>query len=71
MGRWRVNRESLPLIIAVLIPIILVIIILLYYYGYDITLFLRKIDLIYYIILIPFVLGFFVIIVRMIRPDYY
>jgi hypothetical protein len=71
MGRWMVNRESLPLIIAVMIPVILVSIILLYYYGYDITLFLRNIDLIYYIIIIPFVLGFFVIIVRMMRPDYY
>ena len=65
------NRESLPLIIALLIPIVLVCILLLYYFGYDITIFLRKIDLIYYIVIIPFVLGFFVIIVRVMRPDYY
>jgi hypothetical protein len=65
------NRESLPLIFAVLIPVILVCLILLYYYGYDITVFLRQFDLIYYIIIIPFVLGFFVIIVRIMRPDYY
>lgn len=65
------NRESLPLIIAVLIPVMLVSVILLYYYGIDVTGFLRNIDLIYYIIIIPFVLGFFVIIVRIMRPDYY
>ena len=67
----RVNKESLPLIISVLIPIILVSIILLYYYGYDLTLFLRNIDLVYYIIIIPFLLGFFIIIVKTVRPDYY
>ncbi|KYK23361.1 hypothetical protein AYK24_01065 [Thermoplasmatales archaeon SG8-52-4] len=65
------NRESLPLIIAVLIPIILVTLILLYYYGYDLTQFLRNIDLVYWIIIIPFVLGFFIIIVKTVRPDYY
>jgi len=64
-----VNRESLPLIIGLLVPIILVIIILLYYYGYDITEFLRKIDIIYYIIMIPFILGFIVVIVKLMRPD--
>lgn len=71
MGRKRVNRESLPLIFAVLVPVVLVCIILLYYFGYDVTGLLRKIDLIYFIIIIPFVLGFFVIIVRIMRPDYY
>jgi len=51
------NREALPLILAILIPLILVIIILLYFYGYDFTIFLREIDVIYYIILLPFILG--------------
>jgi len=69
MGRWRVNRESLPLILGLLVPVILVLIILLYYYGYDITEFLRKIDILYYIIVIPFVLGFIVIITKWLRPD--
>lgn len=64
-----VNRESLPLILGLLIPFVLVLVILLYYYGYDITLFLRKIDIIYYIILIPFILGFIVAIVKLMRPD--
>lgn len=63
------NKESLPLIAGLLIPIALVLIILLYYYGYDITLFLRQFPLIYYIIIFPFVLGFIVIIVKILRPD--
>jgi len=63
-----VNRESLPLIAGLLVPFVLVLIILLYYYGYDITEFFRKLDVIYYIIIIPFVLGFIVIIVKAMRP---
>jgi len=63
------NRESLPLIAALLVPIVLVLIFLLYNYGYDITEFFRKFPLIYYIIFIPFVLGFFVVIIRYMRPE--
>ena len=55
------NREALPLILAILVPIVLVSIVLLYVYGYeylfDIIVLLRKIDLIYYIIILPFALG--------------
>jgi hypothetical protein len=51
------NKEMLPLIVALCTPILLVFLIFLYFYGYDLTLFLRKIDLIYYIIIIPFALG--------------
>jgi hypothetical protein len=64
-----VNRESLPLIGALLVPIVLVLIILLYFYGYDLTLFLRKIPLIYYIIIFPIALGFTVGIIKVMRPD--
>jgi len=64
-----VNRESLPLIFALLIPVILVLVILLFFYGYDITLFLRKVDLIYYIVILPIGLGFIVAIVKWMRPD--
>ena len=69
MVDWRMNRESLPLIIGLLIPFTLVLIILLYYYGYDITQFLSKINIIYYIVIFPFILGFIVIIVKWMRPD--
>jgi hypothetical protein len=54
------NKEALPLIIAILIPFGIVILILLYNYGYDITLFFRKLDIIYYIIILPIALGFIV-----------
>jgi len=64
-----VNRESIPLILALLVPFILVGIILLYYYGYDITLFLRKIPIIYYIVMIPIFLGFTVAIAKYARAD--
>jgi len=53
----KMNKEALPLIVAILIPILLVSVILLYFYGYDFTLFFREIDMIYYIILLPFILG--------------
>jgi len=62
------NRESLPLICALLIPIALVSFILLNYYGYDIILFFRKINILYYIVIFTFVLGFVVIIVKWLRP---
>ena len=51
------NREALPLIVAIVAPIIIVGIIVLYIYGYDFTRFIREIDIIYYIILFPIVLG--------------
>jgi len=62
-----VNKEALPLIFAILIPIILVSLILLYFYGYDVTLFFREIDIIYYIIVFPIALGFMVAIMRWIK----
>ena len=64
-----VNKESLPLILALLVPILLVSVILLYYYGYDITLFLRKIPWIYYVIVLPIALGFTVAIIKYMKPD--
>ena len=59
------NREALPLIFALLIPIILVSLILLYFYGYDITLFFRELDIIYYIVILPLAFGFMVAILTL------
>jgi hypothetical protein len=64
-----VNRESIPLVCALLIPILLVGAILLYHYGYDVTLILRKIPILYYIVLFPIALGFIVGIAKVMRPD--
>ena len=64
-----VNKESLPLIMALLIPILLVLVILLYYYGYDFTLFLRRIPWIYYVIILPIALGFTVAIIKYMKPE--
>jgi len=63
------NRESLPLIIALLVPVVLVLIVLLYYYGYDITEFFRKLNILYYIVIVPIVLGFVVAVIKYMRPD--
>jgi hypothetical protein len=51
------NREALPLLIGIFVPVILVGLVVLYISGYDITVYLRKIDIIYYIIVFPFALG--------------
>ena len=64
-----VNREALPLIFAILIPITLVSFILLYFCGYDVTLFFRQIDVIYYIIIFPIALGFLIAISRVKKVD--
>lgn len=62
------NREALPLILVILTPIILVSLILLYLYGYDFTVYLRKIDLIYYIIILPFALGILAALLKVRKP---
>jgi len=64
-----VNRESLPLIFTMLVPVVLVLIVLLYYYGYDITEFFRTLNILYYIVLIPIILGFIVAVIKYMRPD--
>jgi len=63
------NRESLPLICALLIPIALVAFILLNYFEYDVISFLLNVNVLYYIIIFPIVLGFVVIIVKFMRPE--
>ena len=63
------NRESLPLIFALLIPVLLALVILLHYYGYDITVIFRKIPILYIIVLIPVALGFIAGIAKVMRPD--
>jgi len=58
------NREAYPLLFAIFFPIGLVLIILLYFVGIDVTLFFRNIDIIYYIIVFPIVLGLLVTIMK-------
>jgi hypothetical protein len=59
-GREQMNREALPFILALSIPIVLVSLVLLQIYGYDLTSFFRELDIIYYIIILPLALGFIV-----------
>lgn len=58
------NKEAGPLIIAIILPIILVSLMFLYINGYDITIYFRKIDIIYYIVVFPIALGLLVAILR-------
>jgi E3 ubiquitin-protein ligase DOA10 len=58
------NREALPLILAVLLPIIIISIIFLYINGYDVIAYLKKIDILYYIIIFPIFLGLLVAILK-------
>jgi len=62
------NREAVPLIIGILVPIILVALIILYFSGYDITVYFRKINLIYYLMVIPFALGLLVVVFWFRKP---
>ncbi len=64
-----VNRESLPLVVGLILPIFLVITIMLYFYGYDITEFFRKIDIMYYIIILPVALGFTAGVIKYMKPS--
>jgi E3 ubiquitin-protein ligase DOA10 len=58
------NKEAGPLIIAIIVPIILVSLMFLYINGYDITIYFRKIKIIYYIVVFPIALGLLVAILR-------
>jgi hypothetical protein len=58
------NREALPLIGGLLLPLVIVIFLFLYFSGYDITLYLRNLDIMYYIIILPIGLGFIVALLR-------
>ncbi len=62
------NREAIPLIVGILVPVIIVVLIVLYISGYDITEYLRKIDIIYYIIVLPFGLGLLAAILYFRKP---
>jgi hypothetical protein len=64
----KMNREAWPLIIGILVPILLVGLIVLYVSGYDITVYLRKVNLIYYLMILPFVLGLLVIVLWFRKP---
>jgi len=52
------NREAIPLIGAISIPVIIVAVIFLYIQGYPLIEFFQQINPIYVVIIIPFVLGF-------------
>ncbi len=62
------NREAVPLIVGILVPVIFVALIVLYLNGFDITIYLRNINIIYYLILLPFALGLLVIIFWFRKP---
>ena len=52
-----VNREAIPLLVGVSIPLILLGLLIIQITRYDIIGFLLSIDIIYYIVIFPIVLG--------------
>jgi hypothetical protein len=62
------NREAVPLIVGLLVPVIFVALIILYLSGYDVTEYLRKINIIYYLLVLTFGLGILVIIIWFRKP---
>ena len=62
------NREAVPLIVGLLVPIILVALIVLYISGYDITVYFRNINPIYYLLVLPFGLGLLVVVFWFRKP---
>ena len=62
------NREALPLIFVILITISCDREWTLVYQGYDFTVYLRKIDLNYYIIILPFALGLLAALLKIKKP---
>ena len=62
------NREAVPLIVGILAPILIVAFIALYVTGYDITVYFRKINIIYYLMVIPFGLGMLVVVFWFRKP---
>ncbi len=63
------NKESVPLIIGIILPVLLVLIILLNFFGINLFDYVKNINVIYYLIILPFLLGFLVIIVKYARPS--
>ena len=65
------NKEALPFVAAILVPVVFVTLILLYINGYldKIVSFLKGIDLIYYIIIFPIVLGFILALLKLRKMD--
>lgn len=64
-----VNRESLPLIIGLIVPFVLVFFVLSYHYKLDFVKYFFGLNIIYYIILFPILLGFIVVIAKWLRED--
>ena len=58
----------MPLIVGILVPIFLVGIIVLYVSGYDITAYFRNVNIIYYLLILPFGLGLLVVILWFRKP---
>ena len=61
------NKEAIPLIFAILIPIILVSLIIIHFNIYNLShlaLFFKEINIVYYIIICPIALGLLVAILN-------
>ena len=58
------NKEALPLIVGIFIPILIIGLIILYINGYDLITFFMKLNILYYIIVFPIGLGLLLAVLR-------
>ena len=68
-GLRAMNREALPLIGGLLLPVGIVGLLFLYFSGYDFILYLKSLDILYYIIIFPIGLGFILALLRSKTPS--
>ena len=52
-----VNREAVPLIVGLCIPLTLVLILVIQFYGIDFISYIISLDYLYYIAIFPIILG--------------
>ena len=60
----RMNKEALPLLVGIFIPILIIGLIILYINGYDLITFFMKLNILYYIIVFPIGLGLLLAVLR-------
>ena len=58
------NKEALPLLVGIFIPILIIGLIILYINGYDLITFFMKLNILYYIIVFPIGLGLLLAVLR-------
>lgn len=59
-----VNREAVPLILGLCIPLALVLIVVIQFYGIDFISYIISLDYLYYIAIFPIILGLVIAVIN-------